>query len=73
MTALLTPPRGFAEVYGQDGRMLLALLAADARLVGNTALANLVLALEAGLGDGSLRPVEGPQPVRRADYVYPVI
>ena len=65
--------RGFAEVFGPDNR-LFEQLAQEADAQGDTGLAELLLGIESGLDDESLRPPESRTPVRRfTGFVYPVI
>jgi len=74
MTELLSAPRAFSDVYGQDGSVFFVLLAAHVREAGDDALANLLLNLGTGLANGSLAPPAGPIPLQRfSGFVYPVI
>lgn len=65
--------RAFAEVYGDDERLLNG-LAKVARANGDIGMANLLVALETALSDGTLDLPKSDKPARRLlGYVYPVV
>jgi len=70
---LNAPIRRYAQIYGEDGRMLKQ-LGLDATAEGASALATLLNALDKGLHEGAfdLPSTAHPAP-RLGRYVYPVV
>lgn len=65
--------RSFAEVYGEDGRLLKS-LAKDMQDEGNATMAKMLSALDEALLDGSLDLADPPTPAPRlTGFVYPVV
>ena len=70
---LNAPLRGYGQVYGPEGRMLLQ-LSRQARAEGAVELADLFAALEQGLRSGAFDVPATPRPAPRLGrYVYPVV
>ncbi|MDR7127299.1 hypothetical protein [Pseudotabrizicola sp. 4114] len=65
--------RTFAEVYGDDQRLLIS-LANAVRANGDIGMVNLLVALEIALSDGTLDLAASDKPAQRLlGYVYPVV